>query len=51
MSTLGVFSTSGDTMTHVGDLMSTSRDIGDIMMHVASEFEKVFQFLLKTPMY
>ena len=27
MSTSGVFSTSGDTMMHVGDIMSTSGDV------------------------
>ena len=36
-STLGVFSTSGDTTSKSGDILSTSKDVqyfGDIMIHV-----------------
>ena len=54
-------STSGDIMMHVGDTMSTSGGyheyIGDVQYiggyHDAcgEQVDKVFQFLLKTPMY
>ena len=57
----GMFSTSGDIMMNVGDTMSTSGDVQyiggcsvhrrDIMIHVGDQLDKIFQFLLKTPMY